>query len=210
MFLIIQIIGFILAGSFSAFFGLFFGLGTIITLVLCNDYTKLTLLLVTLIIFITFFGILFLRSGDLFQNKTSVIQREQQYKEALEISNRNNNFIWGVGIGNYVNSLDNLEFEWQKQPVHNVFILILTENGIIGVVLFAIAMVLIFKENLLALSVLPILMLDHYCYTIQQGMLVFVCFIILSMLFKEIVKNRKNSFLKSENKEKLNNNVSFV
>ena len=54
------------------------------------------------------------------------------------------NPILGIGSGQYVNNLLNVKgtLDWQYQPVHNVFLLILNELGLIGLALF---IVLLFK-----------------------------------------------------------------
>lgn len=101
------------------------------------------------------------------------------------------NYLGGFGIGQYVVELvkqtgSQLE-AWQYQPVHNVFWLILSELGFVGVFvsvwflwkLFHLSSILplsrggseegviIFKSILLAL--LFIMFFDHYLWDIQQG-----------------------------------------
>lgn len=58
------------------------------------------------------------------------------------------NPILGLGIGQYVfDLLKNYQWEnWQYQPVHNVFLLIINETGTIGFLIFLVFIVVIFEE----------------------------------------------------------------
>lgn len=102
------------------------------------------------------------------------------------------NPILGQGIGNFIFKLPpNLEF-WQYQPVHNIYLLIFAELGIIGLVLFLFLLFLLIKRVCLSLKIpnssekaqkwlilavfagfLFIGLLDHYFWTIQAGQLSF-------------------------------------
>jgi hypothetical protein len=47
-----------------------------------------------------------------------------------------NNWFWGIGLGQYVASLPDTGRElWQYEPVHNIFLLIWSEIGFVGMVL---------------------------------------------------------------------------
>lgn len=106
------------------------------------------------------------------------------------------NLIWGLGQGQFVwemdaYSLQNLAF-WQFQPVHNVFLLILSEMGMIGLFFFIWFLLELFKPesstparsnsqseldgwNIYLKSILLgfifIMIFDHYLWDIQQGSL---------------------------------------
>jgi O-antigen ligase len=91
------------------------------------------------------------------------------------------NPLLGVGVNNFYNNInlfkDNV---FLIQPVHNIFLLILSETGIIGLVGFLFILLKSFlsilkKQNkYLLFSLLAIIflgMFDHYFLTLQQGQL---------------------------------------
>jgi len=96
----------------------------------------------------------------------------------------------GVGLGNFTNKFSELypELEtWQYQPVHNIYLLISSEIGIFGLVSFLGFLFLLFKEQFktrihkpettIFLSLIAVLLLvgsiDHFFFTINQGMILF-------------------------------------
>lgn len=102
--------------------------------------------------------------------------------------------LFGVGLNNFVikakDYLPKVFDFYIFQPVHNVYLLILAELGIVG---FAIFMVFIFyllakslKTNPLVTTVIFQLALlgffDHYLFTLQQGQLLFTLFASLAFL----------------------------
>lgn len=97
--------------------------------------------------------------------------------------------FFGIGIGNFTSyfygNFSGL-FDWQYQPVHNLFLLIAAEIGIFGALLFLFFIVKSLFESLKKLenlfqyiilfSFLNFLILastDHYFWTIQQGQILF-------------------------------------
>jgi hypothetical protein len=93
-------------------------------------------------------------------------------------------------------------FDWQLQPVHNIFLLIWAELGVVGFFIFTLWYVLLaivvpvkkisfsrngfskekhrtFKElygtyiHALVIGFIPILLFDHYLWDIQQGQIIF-------------------------------------
>ena len=98
------------------------------------------------------------------------------------------NPILGTGIGQFVISMQEhskqvLEF-WQFQPVHNVFLLIWSELGIVGLFLFFLFLFKLlwnkknvpretFSNNVyfkaILLGLMFIMLFDHYLWDIQQG-----------------------------------------
>ena len=74
------------------------------------------------------------------------------------------------------------------QPVHNVFLLILAENGILGLIFFALLLLSVLKKattpgkTLLFVSLLVFLSFDHFLWTLNQGRLLFwlICAYIIS------------------------------
>jgi O-antigen ligase len=85
--------------------------------------------------------------------------------------------IAGVGLNNFTVTMDNYGYipastRW-LQPVHNIYLLILSETGIFGVLGFG--YLLIKSKKSLPLFILLFLgLFDHYPLTLQTGMLLFV------------------------------------
>ena len=80
-------------------------------------------------------------SGDARLEVKSSIERIESYKDSWELIK--DNWLLGVGIGNYTLEIRNLKLEieddmpsWYYQPVHNVFLLLWAEIGIIGLLFF--------------------------------------------------------------------------
>ena len=97
------------------------------------------------------------------------------------------NWLLGVGLNNFIPNLPKFSSSfinaWELQPVHNIFLLILSEAGVIGLVMFVL---LIF--DVLTLANLPLLaivftgMSDHYWLTLQQNILLLT--FVLSFSYK--------------------------
>jgi len=101
-----------------------------------------------------------------------------------------NNWLSGVGLGNYIlhvykNINSNLN-TWEYQPVHNVYLLILSELGILGLLSYlSIFIYTIFnkikqKNYLFILAIFAILIInffDHYFWTSWSGLI--ISFIVL-------------------------------
>jgi hypothetical protein len=94
------------------------------------------------------------------------------------------NVLWGIGVGNYVEFLKNENSNnpaWTYQPVHNVFMLIWAELGLVGLLAFSILYVTIAmracKKNplgfCLLVSILPAMFLDHWFWSLHFGLLFF-------------------------------------
>ena len=90
--------------------------------------------------------------------------------------------LLGIGIGNFVweiRQMINLLSSWIHQPVHNIYLLIASETGLIGLFLFLFFIFqLLRKINrqegfllLLLFSFLFIALFDHFFWTLQQGQL---------------------------------------
>ena len=101
--------------------------------------------------------------------------------------------IVGIGLGNFLVDLPNAlpsRSVYFLQPVHNIFLLILTETGIIGLAVFLWGIYLLVRPIRLSRMVyqLPFFLLlilgfvDHYALTLQQGQLLFTVFAGLSVL----------------------------
>lgn len=106
-----------------------------------------------------------------------------------------NNPFWGVGIGLFIPAMaDNAPITGPGipllQPVHNIFLLILAENGFLfgSMIIFGMAIYLargfmISKDKIIALSVILFIigvgMFDHYLLTLPQGLFMLILSIVL-------------------------------
>jgi len=102
----------------------------------------------------------------------------------------------GVGLDNFIPALAPLQkpmpLGLYLQPVHNIFVLVLAETGIVGFVLFIWFLVVTVKRimsqesgirNMLSCLLLIIFFtgsFDHYWLTLQQGQLLFAMILGLS------------------------------
>lgn len=96
-------------------------------------------------------------------------------------------FLVGEGLGTFIVNLPT--FSWLLQPVHNVFLLVFSETGILGLLAFCF---LIYKTLINQVKtrtlylLLPLVFIlftglfDHYTLTLQQNILLFGVFIGLS------------------------------
>lgn len=94
------------------------------------------------------------------------------------------NPLFGIGTNNFIVELAKLDLTSISQirllqPVHNVFLLILVENGIIGLlafslILFAVAQKKLTKEKTgLFIAILVFASIDHFLWTLEQGLFIF-------------------------------------
>lgn len=132
--------------------------------------------------------VLFLGIGAFFfftrqlSGQEALIQRFSLAQIALKMVRTNP--LAGVGLNNFIPQLPNY---WQQygmtywlQPVHNIFLLIAAETGLVGLLIFLWLLVLTFRRLLAAnrwllvaaLSVILALgLFDHYWFTLQQAQL---------------------------------------
>jgi O-antigen ligase len=105
----------------------------------------------------------------------------------------NSNFLIGEGLGAFISNIPTYKgifsYSWLLQPVHNIFLLVFAETGIIGLLAFC---YVIFKVLINQLRdkriyiLLPFLLIlftglfDHYTLSLQQNMLLFGVFVGLS------------------------------
>lgn len=92
--------------------------------------------------------------------------------------------VWGVGLNNFIVNLPEIKLvtgvSWLLQPVHNIFLLILTETGILGFLLFTLLLITAGKaaakkgKIFFGLAIIFIVvtgLVDHYWLTLQQNQL---------------------------------------
>jgi O-antigen ligase len=107
--------------------------------------------------------------------------------------------LLGVGLNNFTVAMDNYGkvSGWTRflQPVHNVYLLVVTETGLIGLIVFLCLLFSIFrllwekKNYLLFVSMVQIALLcsvDHYFFTLQQTSLLF--WLIVGLVFSTVDK----------------------
>ncbi len=110
----------------------------------------------------------------------TVVQRETLIQDSLVIFWQNP--VFGTGLNNFLANLpkvqNQLHQEIYLQPVHNIFLLVLTETGIAGLLLSIYFFFLTYKRieknkntelYLLFFAIIFLGMFDHYFLTLQQG-----------------------------------------
>ncbi|EKE06444.1 MAG: hypothetical protein ACD_19C00014G0058 [uncultured bacterium] len=142
-------------------------------------------------IYITMILLLFFK----FKNNISILmfvdftQRTITYRiELMKVSWQmiKNHFWFGVGLNNFIPNLvkvsNTFVNAWELQPVHNIFLLMFSETGVIGLC----ALCFMFYVGLTAYN-LPLIAIlftglsDHYWITLQQNLLLFVYVVIISI-----------------------------
>lgn len=110
----------------------------------------------------------------------SIAERIMLAASAIDIAKAH--LLFGVGSNNFILAISkyNLTSISQVrllQPVHNVFLLILSENGIIGLTVFALFFFKVLTQidtklkSAVFFIVLAYLSLDHFLWTLEQGQL---------------------------------------
>lgn len=128
----------------------------------------------------------------------SVTERIQSFRDATVIIGEGNIFL-GTGAGNFTAKMIKLRPDhpvWSIQPVHNAFVLIFTELGLVGFLLFLSFLgstlwqmrhLLRKKENILfgiaLIVLLPSLLVDHFLWSSHFGL--FFLFLLLSLASKQ-------------------------
>jgi O-antigen ligase len=127
----------------------------------------------------------------------SIIQRENLFRQAINMFEKNP--VFGVGLNNFYNNLNPFsEKILLIQPVHNIFVLTLSQTGIIGflflvgILVLGLIKILSIKTNkrkyLLCIffSLCFLGMFDHYFLTLQQGQLMFALFLGTALTSKNL------------------------
>lgn len=104
------------------------------------------------------------------------------------------NWLAGVGLGSYTYALHQIYPErnvWQLQPPHNTYLLIWSELGIIGLLLFLWILVLVFKQvrqnsffMLLYIVMIFLMMFDHWWWSLNFGW--YFTFLLLALIYKKL------------------------
>ncbi len=132
--------------------------------------------------------------------KKSISERVELVNESKEIIKKN--WLFGVGVGNYtlVSYKNDSEKRpiWQHQPVHNIYLLMWSELGILGLLSFVFLMFIVifkflnflrFTKNYFEIFALTSLcgllvigLFDHWIYSFYFGIITF--WILFGLLFK--------------------------
>ena len=112
----------------------------------------------------------------------SIAERLVLSQAAVELISKNP--LFGVGSANFVHTLSafnlfSIADVRLLAPVHNVFLLIFAEEGLVGLALFLILLYAVFKnisarwQFALAFALIVFLTVDHFLWTLQQGRFLF-------------------------------------
>ena len=110
----------------------------------------------------------------------STTERLNYFGEAWQLIKKHP--LVGVGLGNYTaaihNEIDSGRAVWDYQPVHNIYLLILSELGLVGFILWLALMFLVIKQLPVAhypllITFLAIGLFDHYLWTLYFGVMLF-------------------------------------
>lgn len=149
----------------------------VINLILTNSLN----VYITICLLLLFRFVKFLNFSFLFFNFT-----ERFISHRLELIDASwkmikSHFWLGVGLNNFIPNLvkvsNTFVNAWELQPVHNIFLLVFSETGIVGFIMFCFLVFSGFSFLTLNYSLLTILITglsDHYWITLQQNMLLFV------------------------------------
>lgn len=115
------------------------------------------------------FSYLFFSFGERF-----ITHRLELIKASIQMIREN--LLTGVGLNNFVPNLPRVSNTflnaWELQPVHNIFLLVFSETGVIG--LYALCYMfygVLTAYNLPLMAILMTGLSDHYWLTLQQNML---------------------------------------
>lgn len=126
--------------------------------------------------------------------KNSIIERTDQYKQAINLLK--DNWDFGIGLGNYTKEIQKLEPKlnaWDYQPVHNTYLLSLIEIGVLGWMLFILFIILLIKSSVkspikfgVMIALIFLLAFDHYFWTQEFGIVLF--WLVAAMILQKKVK----------------------
>lgn len=119
----------------------------------------------------------------------SITDRQSYLVQARSLIQRN--FLSGVGIGNYSTAVgladQNKKPAWDYQPVHNAFLLILTEGGIFSFISFLVFLFFLAKNGrreIFAWAIIAplvvLMLIDHWLISLPFGVLFF--FLLLGLI----------------------------
>ncbi len=137
--------------------------------------------------------LVFARTAGVWQGsrleQRSLDERQEYLGQAGNIIREN--WLFGVGTGNYVKSLAQrdlvLKEAWSYQPVHNSFLLLLAQSGLLSLVSFLAFLYFLIKKDRRAVfsgavlaGLIVIMLFDHWLVSLPFGVL--FLFLVLSWL----------------------------
>jgi len=157
-------------------------------------FSRLTIGNLSFFLFLVFLGGMVFYFGPRFSTEEAFFLRMESARVALRMVG--DYPLTGVGLNNFI---PQLPFYWQApetvrflQPVHNLYLLMIAETGLAGLVIFLWLLVLTVKKILghyrliFALSAILLLgFFDHYWLTLQQNQLLLVLVLGLSWAKKK-------------------------
>lgn len=198
--LFVSFLAFVLTFSRSAFLAIFGGLLVYFTLSnLKIDLKKMGFIALLIVVVFSFFDL-----NSVFLSRANLIGSESSSEriELLRVSKYMvlDNYL-GVGVGNFTDVMQEYSQDklmpWEFQPVHNIYMLILNEQGILSLFLYLflfyyIASYLLAKKtdfNLILISIgfsfLIIGFFDHYFISLYQGQLLLFVYLSLFSINQE-------------------------
>jgi len=190
---IIPIINMILSSVFISFTfsrsTVFLLVITIIVLLFHLVFTKKKLFFFSTPLLLERFSTLFQRTD------TGVVDRKNLLKASLPIIKKN--MLQGTGLGKFIQYMGEdapltKNGLYLLQPVHNIFVLLLTEFGLFGFLSFLFVLFDILRKNIQKINIFVFLifstvvgigLVDHYFVTLPQGIAMFWMFMGLAIFW---------------------------
>lgn len=128
---------------------------------------------------------------SLISNSQEILTRKELLDSSFKMIKQN--FALGLGLNNFVPSLPlyltSREY-WLLQPVHNVYLLVATEIGLVGIVLLGWGLRLVSLKPIFSSAAFWAILLtgslDHYWLTLQQNQLLLVVVLVYSLRTKKL------------------------
>jgi O-antigen ligase len=172
---------------------LFLNRNTPIRLILPRISQKIQVKILGLILF----SLLFLRSPieRIMNGRDETISIRLEYAKAALVRFADSPILgrgWGTGPVELPAFSNFFFYSWEMQPVHNIYLLVVSDLGIIGlsIFLYFIYRVLVGPKNIwkyLFIAYLVIGLLDHYLLTLPQGIFIFFA----SALLADVLEQKK-------------------
>jgi hypothetical protein len=160
----------------------------VINLILTNSLNVYITICLLLIITLKKFSVLSFVLIDF--SERYITHRIELIRASLQLIKEN--FWFGVGLNNFIPNLVKVSNTfinaWELQPVHNIFLLVFSETGIVGFLAFIYLIANSYlAEASFAYQLIAVLftgLSDHYWLTLQQNMLLFVFVLVTSRIGK--------------------------
>lgn len=174
---------FSLGTSLSLFF-----IGSIYLIFRNRNFKKISFI-VSLAVFSLSLLFLFLSRPLLSSFSLSAHVAERLYLDRVAFDLIKSRPLFGIGLGNYIVGLNTLRLgvsSWLLQPVHNIFLLIFSETGITGLLMFYFLITKAFLKGKIVFVVCLLFMVltgfaDHYWITLQQDLIMLTAIIGFSL-----------------------------